>query len=312
MGECPFCAREVDEDLLTFGGPCPNCFGDIPGEEAATDPGEEVKARQAAQDRRRSAFKALLPVLLALPILFGLGLGAIWYSVLRPEPEIVVMDFDEFEDYPMPEFVARAPSGDDSDDGVASAGSVAGTPAPAKTLDASKFTTKTELGSDEVGGTADALAGQAAAATATTTQGTRSGTAEVADGPSLGGSTASASSQQAGLDFGLEVNTARRGAVLEDPDAIRKMIGQRMASQAPRLNRCYENQLKSNESLQGRWRVSFTVTSDGTVSGVGAEGLNESVGAFESCLSNEVARWKFQRIIRDQPVRKTFTFRPAN
>ena len=69
---------------------------------------------------------------------------------------------------------------------------------------------------------------------------------------------------------------------------------------------------RSNESLQGRWRVSFTVTTDGTVSTPGAEGLNESVSEFETCLANEVGRWKFQRIIRDQPVRKTFTFRPAS
>ena len=33
-------------DLLVFGGACPHCLIDIPGEEAPTDPGEELKKKQ--------------------------------------------------------------------------------------------------------------------------------------------------------------------------------------------------------------------------------------------------------------------------
>ena len=44
LAACPFCGRDVDADLVTYGGKCPHCFGEIPGEEAPTDPGEEKKA----------------------------------------------------------------------------------------------------------------------------------------------------------------------------------------------------------------------------------------------------------------------------
>ena len=42
MGECPFCGAGVDEDLIALGGICPRCFGEIPGEQTATDPGDDL------------------------------------------------------------------------------------------------------------------------------------------------------------------------------------------------------------------------------------------------------------------------------
>ena len=66
---CPFCESEVSEQLALYGGRCPTCFGDIPGEEAATDPGEAVKQQEAADDARRAKMKVYAPVLFALPVL---------------------------------------------------------------------------------------------------------------------------------------------------------------------------------------------------------------------------------------------------
>ena len=42
--QCPFCASEVTEQTILYGGTCGSCFAHIPGEEAATDPGEDAKA----------------------------------------------------------------------------------------------------------------------------------------------------------------------------------------------------------------------------------------------------------------------------
>lgn len=268
VGDCPFCGSKVPEDLVTFGGVCPTCFAEIPGEEAATDPGEQVKAQNAQRDRMRATARTLLPLVVIVPVLGVLALLALWF-LTRPAPEVVLLDFDEFEDYPMPELVAAAP---EPDDGVAAVepAEAAGTPEGAAT-----------------GGS-------------------------VAPAPSPRPQPARAAPEPApALGFGLDVNASRRAEVLDDPEAIRQMIGDRLTGYAPRLNACYERELKNDEDLAGRWRVGFTVDKEGRVREPVAEALSGSVPQFEACLVSEMARWTFGRITQDQPVRKTFTFRPA-
>ena len=46
----PLC---TPQDLVTFGGTCPKCFAEIPGEEAATDPGADVRAAIERRAARR-------------------------------------------------------------------------------------------------------------------------------------------------------------------------------------------------------------------------------------------------------------------
>ncbi len=302
MNNCPFCASEVDEDLITFGGPCPKCFGDIPGEEAATDPGEEVKAAQKKQDDKRSHRKAILPLLLATPVIMLLAVVAIWFAFLKPEPQMVLLDFDELDEYPMPELIAKAPSEDANPEAAA-------VPRP-KTGGAPKSPRipTNDLGIGE--GSVD-LQGDGVASATGGTRGTRDGVGGPAAGPGDAGPIASSGGDGGGLDFGLDVGASRRGAVLDNPEAIKKMIGQRMAAQVPRLNGCYENQLKSNEGLQGRWRLSFVVSKEGQTKETSATGLNTTSAEFEACLARELGKWSFQRIKHDQPVRKTITFRPA-
>ena len=264
MGECPFCGSKVDDDLITFGGTCPKCFAEIPGEEAATDPGEDVKAAQARKDQMRATLRTVLPLLFVVPLIGVLALAALWFGVLRPAPQVVMLDFDEGDDYPIPELVAAAPVPEN--DGVADADVK---PAPRTN-----------------GGTAAAPA------------------------PAPAPKPEPAAKAPGGL-VGVDVKANRRGTVLEDPDAVRKMIGEKLTAYAPRLNGCYEKELKNNETLAGRWRISFVVGADGKVKQPAAEALSGSVASFEKCLAGEVSGWSFQRIGQDQPVRKTFTFRPA-
>jgi hypothetical protein len=279
---------------------CPKCFGDIPGEEAATDPGDDVKAAQARRDHARSAKRAVLPLLLATPLVGLLAVAAVWFALLRPVPEVVLLDFDEFDDYPMPELVAEAAPVPDKPI-APTAGPTSPKPEPTP-----GFKSDHDLGLD------DAVADLGDDAAVATNGDLRA--RDVSTGPSAGPrdiQAAKAPSSQAGLDFGLDVTATRRGAILEDSEAIRKMIGDRMRAQAPRLNACYESQLKSDESLAGRWRLAFTVTKAGKVASASAEGVTASVPEFEACLASEVGGWSFQRIKSDQPVRKSFTFRPA-
>lgn len=99
MGECPFCGGTVPDETLVYGGSCPKCFGEIPGEEAATDPGEVVRAAQAKADDRRKAFRTLIPLLLAIPavgLLAVLAIGFVWWN---QDPVVDTMVFDDIEEF---------------------------------------------------------------------------------------------------------------------------------------------------------------------------------------------------------------------
>jgi hypothetical protein len=88
MGQCPFCRESVDADVLVNGGRCPSCLIEIPGEEAATDPGEDALARQAAETEaaRRSPLPVVAAVGLALVVAGGIG-----WSMMSPAPEPVAV-----------------------------------------------------------------------------------------------------------------------------------------------------------------------------------------------------------------------------
>jgi hypothetical protein len=309
LSACPFCGGDVDRDLIRFGGPCPRCFAEIPGEEAPTDPGEEVRSAQAAKDRRRSTVRALVPIVLAAPVVAVLALIGL-YLVLRPPPEVAVLDFDDY-DYPMPELVGRVDEAP-----------------PTEAVEVAKGERPRNSGADRKGSVEDRMNKLAAAGKIDGGSGTPQLEAGVGsagrpgmgtrgprglDAPSAADPELKATgSRRAGVDFGItEVTQSRRGGVYRDPDQKRKMIADAMAVQVPRLNACYERRLKTAPDLTGRWRVKFLITQAGGVQQAGAVGLETNDGEFEACLSRELGKWKFDRIDQDQPVQRTLRFRPS-
>ena len=46
---CPFCKGGISADVVQFGGNCPHCLLEIPGEEAPTDPGLVARQKAAAE-----------------------------------------------------------------------------------------------------------------------------------------------------------------------------------------------------------------------------------------------------------------------
>ncbi len=301
LSECPFCGGEIDEDIVTFGGSCPKCFAEIPGEEAATDPGEAVKSAQDRADRRRMTFKALIPIALAMPFIFALGCAALWFAILRPAPEVALLDFDEFEAYHLPDIIA-----------VTEPEKLAANeprPQPRNKHSGSNGASKYAQGTDVEfkAGTAD-LGSDAAPTAVRGSRGTRGG----ADGPAdnvAGGRGIENVGAGSSTDFGLSVGASRRGGALSDPAAIKQMIFDRMGEQLPRLNGCYEQELKRDDTVHGKWRIRYTIQTDGTVKNAGATGIDMHVDGFEACMAREVGKWRFQRLKNPQPVQKTITFR---
>ena len=83
MGTCPFCKESVDDAILEYGGRCPSCLIEIPGEDAPTDPGEAAQAvmqaqEAAAAEKSRRPFFAILGVA-------ALAVAGVGFMALTPQ-----------------------------------------------------------------------------------------------------------------------------------------------------------------------------------------------------------------------------------
>ncbi len=317
MSECPFCGTEVPDDLVTYGGPCPKCFAEIPGEEAPTDPGAEARAIQERKDRRGATIRAFVGLAAMAAVVSCTGVAAV-AVVLWPEPEVAVLDFDQLDyGYDYPDLVAKddlAP--EDANDGVAAAEGEPkpqpGPKAPRPKVDVSKYQGGGYTGDE--GGPASAKDGLSDDGVAAVDDGTRVGTrggTEAAEGPKDIGDIEGPTTKSGGIGLDIGPDVSRRSEVLTDPDAIVQMIGKLMGANIKRLKQCYERELKTNPELGGRWLIKYTVTKDGKAINASATGRDQANAELEDCMVKNIeTQWKFDRIVRDQPVQKTLTFRP--
>ena len=313
--ECPFCGSSVPEDLVTYGGPCPKCFAEIPGEEAPTDPGAEARAIQERKDRRGATVKAFVGLAAMAAVVSCTGIAAVGV-VFWPEPEVAVLDFDSM-DYDYPEFeLTGKPEGEkvaQADPKPSNGGSDPSTTPRPKPSQGGPDLDKFKSGYDG-GGEDDPGAGleDGVAEVDDGPRGTRGGTDGPMEGPKdvkLEGPGGTANKL---LEADLGPSVGRRGEILESPDAIRQMIGAAMRQNIPRLKKCYENELKRDPTLGGRWLLKYTVTKDGKAVNASATGRDTSNAAMEECMAANIERmWKFDRIIQNQPVQKTIAFRPG-
>lgn len=297
MAECPFCGSQVSEDLVTYGGTCPKCFAEIPGEEAATDPGVEVKAALDRRDRRRATLRVVASLSAMMLVVGCTGVAAI-VTLLWPEPEVAaILDFDTL-DFPIPDIAVAEVEPE--------------TPGPRPKSKKPAPSDVAKLGPGTVGPGAsagdlreDGVASLDPARTRTEPGGLitpdRAVVAPRTDAaPSLGG-------------LSLSAPQVRRddNVVLSDPAAIRDMIGERLIEFVPGLRVCYDRRLKVNPSLKGSWRLVFSVQPTGLVDGVTVSPLGRADGELESCVAEHVReRWRFGRITITQPVSRTLKFYP--
>ena len=312
MAECPFCAAEIDENLVNYGGPCPKCFAEIPGEEAPTDPGAEARAVQERRDRRGATIKAFLGLAAMAAMVSCTGLAAL-VVVLWPEPEVAVLDFDGAEfDYPEFELVGTelAAEGGAEADPVDAGTAKSGGGAPRPAVDPSRYAQKAPVEGGAVDA-ADALKGSTDGVAEADAPRPRGGT----EGPAGPAAIEVPSTEQQRSDLGanpLDFQVARRAEMITDPELIRAMIGKLMAAQVRKLNYCYEKRLNDDPDLAGRWLIQYTVTTEGRAADVTVTAKDAPDAEFESCMAANIAeKWRFDPIVRDQPVQRTLTFRPG-
>lgn len=286
MGICPFCSQQIPENTLLYGGSCPKCFGEIPGEEAATDPGAEVRAKQQRSDTRRATVKTLIPLLLMVPMLGVLVVVALGFVIWNRNPYLEPLDLDAFD--------GVASAYDDSlitADPVPEAAPDPKTPKPMGTAgNPTRQPNPTQVAAAP-GKPTPIQGGQADP---------RPQTVDATKG--IGG--------LAGLAGGLDAatNRSREGVELTDPDQISKMVRAAISRQAGTLNACYSEALQRNPQLGGQWKAAFVIQKTGFPSDISFTGRVMSDAQMEACLVKAVAGWSFGKIVAPLPVQKTWRF----
>jgi len=298
---CPFCKGAVSADTLRFGGNCPHCMLEIPGEEAPTDPGVQARQRQEQEDRaRRAAQQKKSRVLGVVAFLALVGLGAGGYQVWQSNQAAMTYEMDDFYVMPLEE-IQGPPQAAAVDPAAASAAGTPGTPRDAKAgATGRKPSTNLPVAQNDrpatdggplkasTGGGSTGDVAPASMSTALPTGGT-----------SLGGGA-------------IKVGQVGSDAVLTDEAAIYDMAKRVITGLSPQVQNCYNQRLKQVEGLKGAWEVSFTIGRDGATKGVRVNGVNGADSELETCITRAVSAWQFQKIVKDQPVKRTYRFGPSS
>lgn len=302
VSQCPFCHASVPESLTRLGGRCPTCLGEIPGEEAPTDPGEERKAAQRQADQAQARKRQRGPLLVAVPAVLAVVAGVIWQIQQEPVLERLEFDADELGfSIDVDAFVADA-----------------GGPAPAEATPEAGVNDKPSRkgGRNRLADGAVAAAGVGGASGdvpvasdgSVEASGSSGGARTVSTGPvggvrPLDGGVEASGSGSASPGLDVTFNTGRTASLLTEKEDIRDAVKAMFGSRKGRLVQCYERSLKVNEALAGTWKLSFTVGTDGALSEPSAVGVGVSDPALESCIAREMAVWRIEgRLKNPLPV----------
>lgn len=299
MGQCPFCKGQVSAELLRDGGACPHCLNDIPGEDAATDPGVALRAKEAAAKAAAQRKRKITSIALAAAVLLSIA-GGIGYTEYQRSLQYAVLELS-FEN----EFFVISPD----ELAQAEAEVKAQEEAERLALAANTGGKKAQSGGKPSGGGEyrpredDALA---------QLEDDRLSTND-------GGTTASAPVAQTTMaplkvGSGPTVITGPSTAIKRDLPTltnqaeIDKMVKTAMKRNMGQIKYCYESALRSTPNLSGRWTFDFTIGTDGTTQNISVKGETMRDTAFEACLAGRVRNWAFQPINKPQPVTFSLPF----
>lgn len=291
MGHCPFCKGAIPKELLINGGTCPRCLIEIPGEEAATDPGVEALARlqeEQAAATRGSPLKRLAFVLVSLMVLGGGGVYA-WRST---RPVQSTASADEWSVIPLDAHQNVYQETDKATQSASGSGS-------------SGAGTRPNPGPSTGGQLADNSSSSPGRASLNPATGSISDQVKAAD-PTAG------MAMGTGLIGGPSISVGAKGAqeVLTDPAEVELMIRGVVARNGKQLEDCYSDRLKSLETLQGRWQVGFSVDQAGKARNVSVAALNGADAQLEACIQGRIERWQFKPIAEPMGMTKVYTFKP--
>ncbi len=300
MAHCPFCKATIDDELARFGGHCPKCVIEIPGDETPTDPGvgKRVEEQVEAEQQRRWGVFAAVGGLVAV-VVIGAG-SVLWWRIdnQRQAAELARLEAEadngffilpaEEHELPTAEPEEQPEQGKPGNTGRSYQGStVTNVPANTGTSSGPKrydFTGGANAEETELAGLQER---------------------EIDVGPGGGPQVGSI-----GLNV-PQIDISRSGldsVALSDPEEIRKSVGTALKAYSQQMNTCYERRLKNTPDLAGTWDVSFTITTSGSTAGIGVVPHTVSDRELETCMSQAIASWKFQNMAKPQNFSKPYTF----
>ncbi len=262
MAECPFCQSSITEEMALYGGHCPSCLIQIPGEEAPTDPG----VGQTAEVHSTSTMSVWWSGAAAAVLVFA-GIGG-WVVMQEPDEapvtaleEVALIPLSMHEDLPY------------EAENVPTDGDVQADPAPTRVA-------------------------QRQPATRAQLPGTGEPVAEGSVIPKAVGSDLAGSPIDAFATVGVSPSTrGPKGIVLREPGQIEVMIRRVLDRGAKRLETCYNQRLKVDPGFRGAWDVSLRVTREGKSEAVHVRTLRGDDPATAECIRREAGRWSFQRVV---------------
>ncbi len=313
MASCPFCQGEIAEDLERLGGPCPHCFNEVPGEDAATDPGIAAQQAEKAAQRLENKKRTLRTGLVAMVLVTVVGGAAGWYGYQKHLEREEISKLLAWEDPESADFVFITTEELDAmeDEIRALEAEAEENEAKARELEdrrrklvirqAEKARQDEELAIyDDRWGNADANIPEGGTAPRQSTMG----------GPSVG-----VDGISGGITIGSDgpgVDVVRKGEVMKGDAQIRGMVDQYVQRQGAAIQACYQQAMNTNPGLGGAWHLSFRLNTDGSLSSVAFSpaGNNGDV-SFESCVVRRVQRWTMNDTSQPLDYKKKFTFKAS-
>lgn len=277
MGECPFCKAQIDEEILLYGGTCPTCLIEIPGEESATDPGGPAEPTETT----RAILESHGMSKQTSPIMWGvvtagllLGVGGIWLVLGGSDSTVHTEEADSPSQFESNEVLAQAPPVSDNVPVVE----------------------QTETG-------VEPLEQATEAKSMTTSAGTNQSNTRQSSSQSSSGSTNTASSEA-----DSKPKTTQVGSYIYQ-DSRREAIGQSGPASPQEIKEEYKSILRSEglgcvqrvaedgEQPRGDLEFQYTVKTDGTVTGRQvrtSEGLSDQrlLNCFETALNLKVKKYR--------------------
>lgn len=301
MAQCPFCKIPIDDELARFGGHCPKCVIEIPGDETPTDPGVGKRVEEQVETERQRRWGVIAAVAaLVLVVLVGAS-SVLWWRIDQKRQADLLA-----------QLAAEAENGFYIN--------------PAEAHELPTIEKEQEQAVAQSGGAAHAPRGSSGGGTVTTVP-SGSGSSKSksfdfignsgADEPELAKLHERTIDVSPGADLGSvgltvpQVSISRTGlgsVALSDPDEIRTAVGTALKAYSQQITTCYNRRLKLTPDLAGTWEVSFTILTTGRTSNIGVVPQNTVDAALETCMRESIAAWTFQSMVQPQNFAKPYTF----
>lgn len=311
---CPFCKGVISKDLERYGGNCPHCLLEVPGDDADTDPGLAKQQQQAQEEeikvQKHNRGNWLIGASAAFVFLLAISGGAWWYTASQEamyyDPQVYFQV--PLEEINLAEFLAEEEAAEAKAKADAEAQAKAATQPKNPGGNGGRSPT---IATPNVGGSEGPLAmgGDPKATQGGSRPGGIRGGNPVtlpgeAKGPDAavatgGGMTVSRSSPSASSD------------VLSDPAEIQAMVQRALKIYKRQLINCYVQRQKTVSDLQGTWTISFTILTDGSVKDPRAKEARNRDPEVDQCMARNIAAWRFEPIVKNFPVNASYTLSPG-